>query len=892
MNRALIVALLGLASAVGCTSPRTPAPADAQTVRPGGTPAGAPPAYRNLSLPVEARARDLVGRMTLEEKVSQTRYDAPAIARLEIPAYNWWSEALHGVARAGKATVFPQAIGLAATFDDSLVLAVARATADEARAKHAAFVSRGLRDINQGLTFFTPNINIFRDPRWGRGQETFGEDPFLTARMGVAFVRGLQGDDPRWLETLATAKHYAVHNGPEPERHEMNMEPSEQDLWATYLPAFQATVQEAGVASVMCAYSAFRGLPDCANDALLGDILRDRWGFRGYVVSDCWALNDFYKTHGFTRTQVEAAALALRAGTDLNCGDSYPKLVDAVRSGLVDEGAVDRAVVRLMEARLRLGLFQEPGALPWDTIPYDVVAGPRHGALALEAARKSLVLLKNDGVLPFEGDPGTVAVLGPDARAYDVLVSEYNGTPRSPSYPVDAIRARAEAAGGRVLFAEGSELARGVPRLTTIPSSALTPASGPGGGLRGEYFAGAAFDSGPHLTRLDSVVDFTWLDDTPVSGLLADTFSVRWAGFLTPPESGDYRIGLTAMTGARMWFQDTLRLEFQDRFVPPTRSFDAHLEAGMSYRLRIEYRNSGPNPEAHLEWTRLDRDRRAEALAAVRAADRVVLVLGLSPNLEGEENDVGVPGFQGGDRTTLSLPAPQEELLRDVVTLGKPTVLVLASGSALAVPWAAENVDAILQAWYPGEAGGRAIADVLFGDAVPAGRLPVTLYRSVEDLPDFADYSMDGRTYRYFRGEPLYPFGYGLSYTTFGYSGLRVPDTLSGNPSDTLWVDVTNSGNRAADEVVQLYVEHPDAPFRVPVRELRGFRRVHLAPGDTRTVGFALDRSVLGVVDPQGRSVVLQGDVILSVGGQQPGQEGRLRASTTQVLSARARVTR
>ncbi|MEJ2186610.1 MAG: glycoside hydrolase family 3 C-terminal domain-containing protein [Gemmatimonadota bacterium] len=902
-------------------------------------PAGPP--YRDTALPIDVRARDLLSRMTLKDKVSQTRYDAPAIPRLGIPAYNWWSEALHGVARAGKATVFPQAIALAATFDDSLMYTVATAISDEARAKHAAFVRRGRRDIYQGLTFFSPNINIFRDPRWGRGQETYGEDPVLTSRMGVAFVRGMQGDDPRWLKTLATAKHYAVHDGPEPERHSMSMDPSEQDLWSTYLPAFQATAH-AGAASVMCAYSAFRGTPDCASDVLLDSILRGRMGFGGYVVSDCWALNDFYKQHHFTDTQVKAAALALKAGTDLNCGDSYPKLVDAVNQGLATEAEVDTAVLRLLRARLRLGLFADSGVVPWDTLPYDVVASPAHRALALRAARESIVLLKNDGVLPLKKSLGTVAVVGPDARAYDVLVAEYNGTPERWSYPVEAIRDALAASGGRVVYAVGSELADGVKRLVRIPADRLEPSraseasndretggveasrasahsndgetggrgdggiSGgsrdPGGrrpsggpqetgtrfGLRGEYFGNNDFSGAPAFTRVDSVIDFTWLDDTPVTGLLADSFAVRWTGRVTAPVSGVYRIGFTAMNAAKVWFQDSLRLDYADRHVPQKRTFDVRLEAGRSYPIRIDYLNYGPNPEAHLVWAVPDRDLEGEALRAAREADAVVLVLGLSPSLVGEENGVELPGFNHGDRTTLGLPAPQQALLKKVAALGKPTVLVLMSGSALAVPWAAEHVDAIVQAWYPGEAGGEAIADVLFGDVSPAGRLPVTVYRSVKDLPPFQDYGMDGHTYRYFKGTPLYPFGYGLSYTTFAYSNLRVPEQLTGGPGDSVVVDVTNAGKRAGEEVVQLYVSHPDAPFRVPIRALKDFRRIHLEPGETRTVSFPLDSAALSVVGRDGKTVVLPGSVLISVGGQQPLQS--VRAATTGVVTRTVRI--
>lgn len=817
-------------------------------------------------------ARALVGQMTLEEKVSQLRYDAPAIPRLGIPAYNWWSEALHGVARAGPATVFPQAIGLAATFDDSLMHAVASAISDEARAKYTAFVRAGQRDIYEGLTFFSPNINIFRDPRWGRGQETFGEDPYLSGRMGVAFVRGMQGEDPRYLKTLATSKHFAVHSGPEPLRHTADENPSAQDLWDTYLPAFEATVREGHVGSVMCAYSAFRGSPDCASPTLLDSILRGRMGFQGYVVSDCWAIADFFQTHKVVKTEVEAAALGLARGTDLNCGVAFRLLATAVQQGLVAEAAVDTAVVRLLTARFRLGVLGEV-SVPWDTIPYAVVGSAAHRALALRAAHESIVLLKNDGVLPLDSGVRTVAVIGPNARNYEVIVGNYHGTPRAVSYIPDAIRQRL-GVGGRVIVTQGSELAEGVPTLVPIPAAQLSAPEAVGG-LRAEYYTNATAAGAPVTVRVDSGVDFTWLDHPPVGEGVVDSFAVRWSGAITAPAAGTYRIGLVAMNRARFFFRDSLMFSFSTRHEPETRSFTVRLQAGRSYPVRIEFDNWGPNPEAHLVWSPPHGDLQTEAVAAAGQADAVVLVLGLSPTLEGEESGLEIPGFAGGDRTTLGLPAPQQALMQAVAAVGKPTVLVLTTGSAVALPWAEEHVPAIVEAWYPGEVGGLAVADVLFGDYNPAGRLPVTFYRSVNDLPPFTDYAMRGRTYRYFEGMPLYPFGFGLSYTTFRYTSLRLPASIRANAGATVSVDVTNAGSRAGDEVVQVYLAHRGAPFGVPLRTLKAFRRIHLAAGETRTVPFTLSRDALAVVDPMGQKVVLAGTVEIAIGGGQPGARGQ-----------------
>jgi beta-glucosidase len=823
---------------------------------------------------------DLVGRLTLEEKTGQVQYDAPAIPRLGVPAYNWWNEGLHGVARAGRATVFPQAIGLAATWDTALMLRVATAISVEARAKHHEAARQGRRGIYEGLTFWSPNINIVRDPRWGRGQETYGEDPFLTGRLAVQFIRGMQGDDPRYLRTVATAKHFAVHSGPEPERHRFDADPTEHDLRETYLPAFEAAVVEGGARSVMCAYNRVRGDPACASASLLRDILRGEWRFGGYVVSDCWAITDIHVAHRVAADEVEASARALRAGTDLSCGPEYQSLVPAVSRGLVSVAELDTAVTRLFRARFQLGMFDPPERVPYAAIPYGENESPEHQALALEAARKSIVLLKNGGgVLPLRKDLGTIAVIGPDADDAELLFGNYNGLPSAAVTPLGGIR-RAVSGRTRVLYARGSELAENAPSLEVVPAAALS-------GLTAEYFANQGFSGEPFAARTEPALDHTWMEEPPLRGMPADVFSVRWTGVLRADVAGRYALGLRALGGARLYLDDSLVVSFSDRHTVDTEWAALDLAAGQQRRLRVEYFDRRPDALVQLVWAPPRPHLREEALAAARSADAVIMVLGLSPRLEGEEMRVPVPGFAGGDRVSLDLPAPQQQLLEAVAATGKPVVLVLLSGSALAVTWAADHVPAIVQAWYPGQASGTAIADVLFGDVNPAGRLPVTAYRSVDQLPPFTDYRMEGRTYKYFRGEPLFPFGYGLSYTRFRYRDLRVPARARLGETIEASVEVENAGDRAGEEVVQLYVAHPEAPVPAPIRSLEGFRRIALRPGERTRVAFRLTPRQLSLVDPQGRWMQPPGAVSFSLGGKQPGFRGDADASTTECVTAR-----
>ncbi len=860
------------------------------------------PADSNSSAPLERRVNDLIARMTLEEKVSQLMNDSPAIERLGIPAYNWWNECLHGVARAGRATVFPETIGLAATWDSALALRVATVISDEARAKYHEFVRRGKRNIYQGLTFWTPNINLFRDPRWGRGMETYGEDPYLTGQMAVNFIKGLQGDDPKYLKTIATAKHYAVHSGPESTRHTFDARVSDRDLFETYLPHFEAAVREGRAQSVMCAYNSVDGLPACANPRLLEDILRKQWGFQGYVVSDCGAIGDIYLNHKSSPNAAAGVTAAIQAGTDLNCGVEYGNLIDAVKSGLLKESDLDLPLRRLFTARFKLGLFDPPAQVKYARIPYSVNDSPEHRQLALETARKSIVLLKNEGnTLPLRKSIRTLAVIGPDADQAEIMLGNYNGDPTAPVTPLAGIQ-RKLGSEVKVLYARGSDLAANLPNFETIPSSALFTSQGADrkNGLTGEYFASGNFDGKQHrpreltypssgkmvgdvpvnpkpaFTRVDSQVSFRWWDGAPRQDLKDDDFGVRWSGYLTAPVSGTYQIGALGMNAFEIYLDGKRIADFNNIHERSYGYGAVDLQAGKLYAIRLDYHEFVGDADIRLVWSKpaagTEQD---EALKAARQADAVVMVMGLSPRLEGEEMRVPVEGFSGGDRVLLGLPRVQEDLMQKVVATGKPVVLVLLNGSAVAVNWAHDHVPAIVEAWYPGQAGGDAIADVLFGDYNPAGRLPVTFYRSADQLPAFSDYSLKGRTYRFFTGDPLYRFGFGLSYTSFAYSGLTVSPARTGQAA-TVSVQVQNTGSRAGEEVVQLYLKAPGAG---PIHSLEGFRRVALLPGERKTVQFTLKARQFARLEENGVRTAVPGDVPVWVGGGQPGGAGVLRAN-------------
>jgi beta-glucosidase len=814
--------------------------------------------YQNTRLGFEDRAKDLVSRMTLEEKVSQLTNSAAAIDHLGVPQYDWWNECLHGVARAGKATVFPQAIGMAATFDRDLMFRMADITSTEARAKYNDFISRGQRGRYQGLTFWSPNINIFRDPRWGRGHETYGEDPYLTGEMGVQFIRGLQGDDSRYFKVVATSKHYAVHSGPEPLRHEFDAMTSERDFRDTYLPAFKKTVEEGKVYSVMCAYNSYLGDPCCGSTWLLEELLRGELGFEGYIVSDCGAIRDFHSGHDVVSTREEAAALGVLSGTDLNCGRVYPALVDAVSQGLISEEQIDVPVERLMLARMKLGMFDPDEMVPWSDTPYDVVSSPEHKLVALEMARKSMVLLKNErGALPLGKDLKKVAVIGPNADNVIVQYGNYNGFPVDPVSIYQGIKAKL-GDGAEVRYALGSPLHQDIPYPVTVPAEVLY--TDPGmtqQGVTARFFQNLGCEGEPVAERTDPQIDVYWFDkEPPVAGLADTTYCVEWTGYVVPRKSGLHSFGTEGRSALLIFDGDTLRNR------RGMGRLEKQLVAGQPYPVKVILRHRQGDAACTLDWLEPDRQLMQEALRVAGWADHVILVMGLSARLEGEEmRGLHLEGFEGGDRTSLDLPEVQQQLIRRIAATGKPVTLVIMTGSAVSINWEDEHLDAILQAWYPGEAGGTAVADVLFGDYNPAGRLPVTFYRSVDDLPDFKDYSMDGRTYRYFEGEVLYPFGYGLSYTTFDYENLILDkDEISPREEVTVSVDVTNTGDRGGEEVVQLYIRDVESAVKRPLKDLRGFKRVWIDAGKTMTVTMTLDPGDLAYYDEE------QGDYAVEPG--------------------------
>lgn len=830
--------------------------------------------FQDPDLTFDERVTDLISRLTLEEKVDQLGMDTRGAPRLGIPAYQWWNEALHGVARNGIATVFPQAIALAATWNPALHFRIASAISTEARAKYHATLrsSGGATKIYEGLTLWSPNINIFRDPRWGRGQETYGECPFLTARFGVAFVRGLQGDDPRHLKTVATVKHFAVHSGPEAERHTFDARPTPRDLWETYLPAFEACIVEGGAQSLMSVYNAIDGVPGPVNTRLLTDILRTRWGFQGAVVGDVDCVHDVHAHHHYTRDPAESAALALQAGNDLCSGSTFSALPEALARGLCTIEDLDRALRRLLTLRFRLGHFDSepplgtqssssagsnsppgnaelqlgpsvsplPSRNPYASIPPEANDCADHDALALEAARQSLVLLKNNGVLPL--DPArlrTVAVLGPVADDKAALLGNYAGTPARPVTLLAGLRQKLSARGVTVLHEPGCALASGFPenQFSFAPGELYTDSSLSTPGVLGEFWDEREFFGPPSHTRVDPQLDLDWDYYHPLPHIGVRDTSARWTALLVPPVSGDYKLDLTLVGGARLWLDGRLLLDEWADGPFRIRTITTRFAAGEPVGLRLELTQNQFTAKARFGWRvphpLPDLER---ALAAARQADHVVLCLGITPDLEGEENPFSCEGFVAGDRTSLALPAPQRELLDAVSALGKPLTLVLTSGSALAFDPA--NADAILLAWYYGQRGGEAVAEALLGETNPAGRLPVTFYRSEADLPPFADYGMEGRTYRYFTGTPLYAFGHGLSYTTFTHQSLHHdPATQTAN------VRITNIGPLPGEEVVQLYVRdsRPDRPRL----QLCGFARVHLAPGEERTISIPLDFSPL-----------------------------------------------
>ena len=827
--------------------------------------------YMDPKLSPEQRAADLVHRMTLEEKASQLVNQARAIPRLNVPSYDWWSEALHGVASKGT-TEFPEPVGLAATFDAPRIHEMAIDIGLEGRVKHMQFERAGHSNIFEGLDFWAPNVNIFRDPRWGRGQETYGEDPFLSGRLAVAFVTGMQGDDPHYYRVISTPKHFAVHSGPEPTRHFADVDVSKHDELDTYTPAFRAAVVEGHAGSVMCAYNSINGEPACANQFLLQDLLRGSWGFQGYVVSDCDAVRNIFHGHHYRPTQPQASAISLERGMDNECIDfgkvnddhDYRPYIEAVQQGYLSESAIDTALIRLFTARMRLGMFDPPDMVPYSKIDEHELDSAAHRSFARQLANESMVLLKNDGALPLKPTQ-RILVVGPLAEQTDVLLGNYNGRPTHVVSVLDGLKA--EFPNAKITYVAGTQFLSN--KGTLVPGAVfITPDGKPG--LEANYSSGQHIEgkSTPIMSRVESTLDLNE-NNLPAQAKGVDSLTVDWNGYIVPPQTGDYLIGVTASGFARVTVDDKAVAHMYDG---GTHMGQVHLEKGQRAKLHVRYeRHPEDKPQIQLIWAPVNNVPDPAAVAAARNADVVVAVVGITSRLEGEEMPVDQPGFLGGDRTNLDMPKPEEDLVQAVAAAGKPLVVVLMNGSALGVNWEKAHANAILEAWYSGEEGGAAIAETLSGKNNPAGRLPVTFYKDVSQLPHFEDYTMQGRTYRYFKGEPLWPFGYGLSYTTFSYSGLVLPTgpLRAGDPL-TASVTVTNSGKVAGDEVVQLYLSFPDVAG-APIRALRGFQRVHLEPGASQKVDFQLKDRDLSMVTDLGNVVIPQGKYGVSIGGGQPG---------------------
>ncbi|WP_372650309.1 glycoside hydrolase family 3 C-terminal domain-containing protein [Draconibacterium sp.] len=821
--------------------------------------------YQDECLSIDERVNDLISRMTLKEKVSQMMNKAPGIPRLDVPEYEWWNECLHGVARAGEATVFPQAIGLAATWDPQLIYESAVVISDEARAKHHEAQRNNSYKRYEGLTYWTPNVNIFRDPRWGRGQETYGEDPYLTARMGVAFVKGLQGDDPEYLKLVATPKHFAVHSGPEPERHFFDAAVNERDFYDTYLPAFEACIKEANAYSVMGAYNRTNGVPCCASPYLLTKILRNDWGFEGYVVSDCNAIRDVHDYHNFTDSEEEAAAVSVLAGCDLNCGYRYAYLEGAVEQGFITEDEIDVSLKRLFVARFKLGMFDSPENVPYAKIPMSVVSSEKHRKLALETARKSMVLLKNENeTLPLKKDIKSIAVIGPNANNLEVLLGNYNGFPAKYSTPLEGIKSKVSK-DTKVYFETGCEL------IDTASSASLIPAGflsfNGKQGLQASYFNNHDFSGNALETRVEKGVNTNW-NANPVKGLNLREFAVQYDGTIKVAVSGEYELGVHASGGFQFSVDGKVVI---DNFEAPKRRLllqSVYLEKGKEYAIHIEYKHKGVPSKLKLMWKTPGKSSYEKAIEIADKSDVVVFVGGISPGVEGEQMRVDWDGFDGGDKTNIQLPTVQKELIKKLHATGKPVILVLLNGSALAINWENENLPAILEAWYPGELGGTAIADILLGDYNPSGRLPVTFYKSEKDLPQFVNYAMKGRTYRYFKGEALYPFGYGLSFTNFEYKNITLSkEKMAANDSLQVTVEVSNNGNYKGDEVVQLYISDVESDEVRPLKSLRGIKRISLEPGKSTMVTFSVKSEDLAFFDIQhDKKVVEPGVFEIGVG--------------------------
>ena len=836
--------------------------------------------FRDTSLSIEARVNDLVSHLTLEEKVAQMVNTAPAIPRLSVPAHNWWNEALHGIARTNyNVTVYPQAIAMAATFDTASMHTMADYTAEEGRAIYNDNVRKGKAGGQyEGLTYWTPNINIFRDPRWGRGQETYGEDPYLTGMMGKAFVTGLQGNDPVYLKAAACAKHYAVHSGPEPLRHTFNVTPGKYDLWDTYLPAFHELVVNAKVAGVMCAYNAFDGQPCCGSDLLMTDILRNQWNFKGYVTSDCGAITDFFRNHKTHPDAESAAADAVLHSTDVDCGNAFPALVKAVSDGKITEQQLDVSLRRLFTIRFRLGLFDPSNK--YNQITTAALESEAHKTQALKMSRQSIVLLKNEQhILPLSKTLKRIMVLGPNADNPVTVLGNYNGKPAQIITPLTGIR-KAVGSSTEVVYQQAVNFVNDtVFEAEDISSRFFIDGHK---GFKAEYFQNRELSGDPVLTRTEEKIDYDWNGGVLMAGKLpAENMSIRWTTDFTPDKDGGITLELGGDDGYRLRIDSSMVLS--DWTIHRFRSskYTLQTQRNKTYHLTIEYYNRDAAASIRFgagHWIKPD----FKAIAGqAKKADVIIFIGGISPVLEGEEMGVNLPGFSGGDRTSILLPSVQTDLMKALKTSGKPVVFVMMTGSAVAIPWEAANIPAIVNAWYGGQFAGTALADVLFGNYNPAGRLPVTFYKTEKDLPPFDDYSMAGRTYRYFTGQPLFPFGYGLSYTSFSYGQLQMPARAASAKNVPVSVRVTNTGKRDGEEVVELYVSHTGQQAKAPVRALKGFTRIMLKAGESRLVSFTLSPADLSLTDDNGGLKEVPGNLRISIGGSQP---------TAETLAAKAAV--
>ncbi len=820
--------------------------------------------FQNPSLDAEIRVNDLLSRLTLQEKVTQMQDVAPAIERLGIPEYNWWNECLHGVARAGAATSFPQAIGMTASWNPQLMYKVADAISTEARAKFNRSIRLGQRNRYQGLTMWTPNINIFRDPRWGRGQETYGEDPYLTSQMGVAFVKGLQGNDLNYFKVIATPKHFAVHSGPEYNRHSFDAYTNKKDLYETYLPAFKDAVVRGKAYSIMSAYNRYLGASATASKFLLNDVLREQWGFKGYVVSDCGAVADIFKTHKIVQTAEEASALAVKAGCDLNCGSTYSYLVEAVTKNLITETEIDTALKRLLTARLKLGLFNPAGQMPFSDISEQSIESEIHQQLALKMARESIVLLKNENrTLPISKKIKRISVIGPNANDRHFMLGNYFGTPTHTQTILEGIQEKVSNK-TTVHYFKGTNLTNTDTIFNIIGTNFFK------GSIAVSYYDNSNFEGQPVATAQVNTIDFEWGGAPPLDILKPGDFSVRYKGEITADFTGNISLGVMESGGAFKLYVDGQEvLNGSEGNGTQVLSKQLELVKGHTYTIDVEYKCTNEwMASIQLLWDIEHIKGQEFMLQTVAESDVVVFVGGITARLEGEEMPVDIDGFSKGDRTHLKLPKPQSELLKKLQKQGKPVVFVLTSGSAMAINWEQKNLPAILNIWYPGQAGGQALADVLFGDYNPSGKLPVTFYKSVNDLPPFEDYHMDGRTYRYFYGNVLYPFGYGLSYSHFVYSKPRLlKGVMKKDELNTVEVTVANTGSFNGSTVVQLYVKDVEASVSAPLKSLKAFRKIFLKKGETKTVKFQISTQELTIINNAGKAIVEPGNFEIFVGG-------------------------